>query len=244
MHTNLNSVLPPEQIHKYFVLEGSKLYRKLASGTAALLTSKDGYKIVTLFDGVKIHGTSIAWCLIHGNWPLYPITQLGADPADFSPANLYPTRLKRLRYAEGRRGNLYTHPLSTRAHISSYACRKDWETLAKDFYLKDLGYVLKLESHQREMRAAHLAELATLKPELVPVPKAEHVKRSARPRAIPGREWHWHDEAWMDIPVACHVADDYRVRIKAVLAGAKAFIFNAEAQRVDAIMPDGSVWAG
>jgi hypothetical protein len=243
---NLNNLLPPEQVHKYFVLEGSKLYRKLTTGSATLLKSRDGKQVVTLFKTEKLLGTSIAWCLIYGNWPEFPIVQLSEDPFDFSQDNLYPARIKRLRYCETVVGNLLKHPLSTRLHINSRLCRKDWEDMARDFYLKDYAYVLRLETVQRELRAQHLAELAQYKPELVPAARPEHERpvRPARPKAIPGREWHWYNDAWMHIPVACHVADDYRVRIKAVLAGAVAFLFNASTSRVDAILPDGSVWQG
>jgi hypothetical protein len=244
MITNHNRVLPQEQIHQHFVLEGSRLYRKLASGASARLRSMDGNQVVTLFKNERLLGTSIAWCLIYGNWPEFPIVQLSEDPHDFSQDNLFPARIKRVRYYETPVGSLYRHPLSTRLHPSSRMCRKDWESMARDYYLKDFTYVQMVEANSREMRARYLAEVAQYKPELVPEVRTERAVRPSRPKAIPGREWHWHDGAWMHIPVACHVADDYKRRIAATLAGAIAFRFDPARQLVDAILADGSVWVG
>jgi hypothetical protein len=77
-----------------------------------------------------------------------------------------------------------------------------------------------------------------------PEPKPETNKpvRPPRPPIKPGREWHWFKGEWHDVPVAVHVADDYRVRIAACQAGAVRFEFDPAQQRVLAFMPDGAQW--
>lgn len=244
--SNLNSILPQEEAHKYFVLEGSRLYRKLASGAVQALKSMDGKQVVTLFKSHRLRAVDIAWCLIYGNWPSFPIVQLNDNPHDFSQGNLYPARTRRLRYEQRQRGALFVHPLSSLSHATPERCRKHWEELAADFYVKDLTYVLKLEEFERGLRLKALQEMRAVQ---VPVPshkedpKWKAVQKPSRPPAIPGREWHWVRDEWVNIPVACHVADDYRVRIAATLGGATWFQFDPEIQQVRAYLPDGSLWS-
>lgn len=238
--TNLTSILAPEAVPEYFALEGSRLYRKLASGAVSQLKSRDGNQIVTLFRGVRLLGMEIAWCLIHGNWPEFPIVQLGADPLDFSEGNLYPARIKRLRYVERVAGNLCYHSLSSYGHSTAERCRKNWEELARDFYVKDLAYVLRVEASNRELRQAYLREQAALTympPEASP--RTARPVRGSRPAAVPGMEWHWWEGVWISVPIACHVADDYRRRIIAWQAGARSFRFDPDSRRVKAYYPDG-----
>jgi hypothetical protein len=234
---NLNRILKQEDVPQHFVLEGSRLYRKYSTGAVTQLKSMDGNTVVTLFDGHRLRGVDIAWCLLHGNWPAFPIVQLHEDPHDFSEGNLYPARLKRLRYRETQKGLLFYHPLSLLGHISAKRCREHWEHLAHDYYMKDYTYVLRAEAYDREMR---LTTLQSLPPKPVPPEHAQYAKRPARPKAVPGMEWHWWQGAWISVPVAVHVSDDYRVRIKAAQAGATSFRFDPEAQRTRAYLPDGS----
>lgn len=243
--SNLNGILPQEEVHKHFVLEGSRLYRKLASGAVQSLKSMDGKLVVTLFKSQRLRAVDIAWCLIYGNWPSFPIVQLRDDPFDFSQGNLFPARTRRLRCEQRQRGNLYVHPLSSLSHLTPERCRKHWEEMAADFYGKDLAYVLKLEQFERDLRHKALLETKAIQ---IPVPvhredpRWKAAYKPSRPPAIAGREWHWVKDQWIDIPVACHVADDYRVRIAATLAGATWFQFDPEIQQVRAYLPDGTLW--
>jgi hypothetical protein len=239
MQVTLNSILPPESVHKHFVLEGPRLYRKLASGAAVLVKSMDANLVVTVFEGTRLRGVDIAWCLYTGNWPKFPIVQIGEDPMNFSQGNLYPARLKTLRYRLTQRGQLYYHPLSDMGHISPVRCREHWEMLAVEWYSRDLLYVEKVEAFEREQRAQYIREAR-------PPSRVEkvdtRVRRNSRPKAIDGREWHWVKDKWIDIPVAVHVCDDYRVRIAATLAGCAEFRFDPVAQQVFAYLPDGQRW--
>lgn len=233
---NLNSVLAPEDVPKYFVLEGSRLYRKLASGGGVLLKSRDGNQIVTLFNGVRLLGVDIAWCLTYGNWPEFPVVQLREDPLDFSMGNLYPARIKRLRYVQKPVAHLFRHPLSSITHSTPERCRKHWEELARDFYMKDMPYVLRLEESNRALRDTFLRETGAVR---LPETVAERPRRGSRPCALPGTEWHWYKDKWVNAPVACHVADDYRVRLQKLEQGATRFAFDPSTRRVKAYYPDG-----
>ena len=243
---SLDGVLPPEDVDKYFVLEGSRLYRKLATGAVTQLKSMDHNFVVTLFKNHRLRGVDIAWCLIYGNWPRFPIVQIRDDPLNFSRDNLYPARLRSLRYVQTQRGSLFYHSLSSLPHRTAERCRADWEERAVEIYTKDLPYVLKTEEFERTLRAQYVREMAALKKTPAPVeidPKVFRAMRPARPAAKPGREWHWWDGQWVDVPVACHVADDYRIRIAATQAGATWFQYSPDLGRVLAYLPDGSVWS-
>lgn len=227
--TDLNQVLPQEDIHIHFVLEGSRLYRKLASGAATQLKSLDGNQVVTAFNSHRLRGVDIAWCLIYGNWPHFPIVQLRGDAHNFDRHNLYPARTKRLRYTETRRGRLFVHPLSSIGHVSSSMCRGHWEDLAHDYYVKDMPYVLQVEEQLRAVRAQTVdprgsaAGAGTL---------AERPVKLSRPPAVAGREWHWVKAEWISVPVACHVADDYRVRVQKQALGAVRFEYDPAVRMV------------
>jgi hypothetical protein len=238
-NTHLNAILPPEDVHVFFVLEGPHLYRKLASGAAMPVKSMDANHAVTLFNGQRLRGVDIAWCLYYGNWPEFPVVQLGTDPLDFSRGNLYPARVKRLRYREIKKGPLYFHPLSNMGHISPGACRAHWEMMAAEFYRRDMVYVERVEAFERDLRAKYLLETGAVRK---PVNVKTDFKKPSRPKAIEGREWHWVKDKWIDIPVAIHVCDDYRVRLAATLAGCTEFRFDPAEQRVFAYLPDGSRW--
>jgi hypothetical protein len=238
--TNYLPILPPEEVHKHFALEGSRLYRKLATGQGTQLKSRDGNYVVTLFKGHRMLGVDIAWCLIHGNWPMFPIAQISADPLDFSEGNLFPARHRRLRYVQRFKAGMYFHPLSQFAYSKPEMCRADWEERAKDIYRKDLAYVLRLEATQREQREIYLRETRAIRrPEVVRPAKEP---RPSRPYAVHGMEWHWYGGEWISVPVACHVADDYRRRIQAWQAGARVFAFDPESRQVHAYLPDGTRW--
>lgn len=242
MDVTLNAVIPQEEIHKHFVLEGSRLYRKLATGAVSQLKSLDGRMVVTMFKNQRLRGVDIAWCLIHGNWPKFPIAQLRDNPLDFSENNLYPARFRVFRYIEKHVGNLYYHPLSTLGHGTPERCRRNWEELAREEYVKDMPYVLRLEESERQLRLQYLRDMAKVHIE-VPGNSHRRLPKPARPAAKPGREWHWWDGQWVDVPVACHVADDYRLRIIATQAGATWFQYSPDLGRVLAYLPDGSVWS-
>lgn len=237
--TNFDKVLPQEEVHQFFALEGSRLYKKLASGAVTQLKSLDGARVVTIFKGARLVGADIAWCLLYGNWPEFPIAQISSDPLDFSETNLFPARVKRLNYVERLVGKTYFHPLSTHGHLTQERCRKHWEMLAREYYVPDMAYVLRLEAANREMRAKHLAEMKRLSPSSPLLPRGERALRTKRPSPVPGMEWHWHGDAWVSVPIACHVADDYRKRVQAWQAGARTFAFSPITRRVHAYYPDG-----
>lgn len=224
-----NRFLAQEEVDKHFVLEGSKLYRKLADGSVKQLKSLDGTKVVTLFNSHRLIGADIAWCLLYGNWPQFPLVLLGADPLDFTPTNIYPARTRRLRYMHSQKGALHYHSLSRLPFVSEERCRADWEDTAREFYKKDLPYVLRLEEAERGLRASYVDDLREVQ-KVVPLPVA--AVRGKRPRQLAGYEWHWNAGEWIAVPEACHVSDDYMVRIRRQRAGAVRHEFQPLHQEV------------
>lgn len=241
MKTQNTKKLAPENVARHFVLDGT-LYRKLVDGTVKELTTLSGGQLVTVFEGERLLAIDIAWALHYGNWPMFPVVQLHDDLFDFRIENLFPARLKRLRFRMTGAVGAYRHPLGGLAFATPERCRMDWEWRAREYYLKDMAFVLGLETEQREMR--RLAQLPFRMPSLAPVekaPKPPKEPRSLRPGGVPGMEWHYHDKAWVAIPEACHVADDYRVRIRKQLAGAVRFVFQPEYGQVWGFDENGEV---
>lgn len=234
-----DQILPPEEVSKYFVLEGHRLYRRLESGACTLVKSMDGHQAVTIFKRHRLRGVDIAWCLYYGNWPHFPIVQIGEDPLDFSKGNLFAARLKTLRYRQTPRAKLFYHPLSDVGHATPERCRQHWEMLAMEWYSRDMLYVERVETFAREQRAKYLRETQPL---LRSDRTHARVHKMSRPKAIPGREWHWVKDKWIDLPEPIHVADDYRMRLAATLAGCTEFRFDPTEQRVFAYLPSGERW--
>lgn len=243
---SINAVLTPEDVPLHFQLIGSRLYRKHVDGTLRQLKSMDGLKVVTLFRTARILAVDIAWCLHRGNWPMFPIVQIGDDPLDFSENNLYAARTRQLRYRIMPNERGFSHNLASGYFRTVQECRASWESCARSFYAGDQAMIYSLEADQRRLRAQYLADMAALKKSNIhnPDPMPAVRKRPERPfkgpahakppkpRAIPGREWHWYMGEWVDVPEAVHVADDYRVRIQKWKLGARRFEFCPARQMV------------
>lgn len=219
-----NQILSQEDVKEHFVLEGSRLYRKFSDGAARQLASRDASKVVCMFRGARLLGVDIAWCLLYGNWPVFPIVQIKSDPYDFSAENLFPARLRQLRYCQTPAAHLWRHNLTSLTFKTPGLCRADWEERARDFYVKDLHYVQSIEANERKLRAEYIADLVEANKN-IPKPrmrreKAAPTAKPKKPTAVAGREWHYNAGEWISVPVACHVADDYMVRIRRQRAGA------------------------
>jgi hypothetical protein len=238
--------LAPEHVSQYFTASRG-LYRILADGSMKEVTYLEGGRLLAVVGGEKLFAPDIAWCLHYGNWPKYPLVQLDGDPFNCSLDNLMPARVKRLRYRQKEVDGRFYHSLAPKLPFRTAAeCRRNWTAHARDHYAKDLDYVLEVEARERELRAAAALPAAPLP--LVRARRAERAERAVpvgarppRPMAVDGMEWHWWEGAWISVPVACHVADDYRVRIEKWLKGAVRFVFQPEYQEVWALRADCSV---
>ncbi|HEX8348368.1 MAG TPA: hypothetical protein VF598_00270, partial [Hymenobacter sp.] len=109
----------------------------------------------------------------------------------------------------------------------------------REFYAKDLNYVLALESREREMREkvpatksrglldwearqkARRAELAArLERNRLAAAENGTAVMPKKPKDIKGMVWHYYQKQWVSVPVPVHVSDDCRRRCCAYLRGA------------------------
>lgn len=224
--------MDPELVPRFFAHEIT-IYRRRADGSCKRLSAVNSGRLVAVFDHERIDGADIAWCLRYGNWPKFPLVILDGDPFNLQIENLFPARLKKLRYVQYEDGGKFTHPLSKVVFRNARDCRIDWIEKARDHYTKDLGYVLQLEADERELRKKANAptpgrldwearQRASAAARTARLRKGAEtaVPRTKRPPVVPGMVWHYYKKSWISVPPAVHVSDDVRNRCAAWLKGA------------------------
>jgi hypothetical protein len=233
--------LPAEHVPHYFT--GSKsIYRILADKSYQELSYVTAGRLWATINGERLAAPDIAWCLHYGNWPKFPLVQLDGNPFNCSIDNLMPARHKRLRYRETARGGKFYHPLEKMGFSTPEQCLLNWQAHARDYYMQDLHHVLAIEAEERELRRG----VEVPPPVLTKVRRPRSASRKAsglppRPALVEGMEWHWYEGAWVSVPVACHVADDYLQRLRKWKAGAVRFVFQPTYREVWGFRADGTV---
>lgn len=227
--------LMPEVARLCYV-ENKGLYRRLASGAFKPLTTVNGKRLMVVHEGERIDGPELVWCITYGCWPKYPLVQLDGNPHNTSIDNIFPVRVKPLRYRATLKGGLHYHPLAEIGFKTEPECRANWARHAADHYRKDLPYVLAEQEREMKLRSETVtkeqihAAMRKAAPRVRTVPPKP--KPTSRPAPVPGRVWHWYESAWLSVPEPVHVADDHRVRCRKVLAGAVRFEFKPEYSEV------------
>jgi hypothetical protein len=219
----------PATLSLCYALRHDRLYKIGQNGSLTpVLTLQNGTP-VSVYGGVTLNGRDIAWSLLYGVTPTYPVTQLGRDPYDMSPANLMPVRRKRLRFRWSDGGG-FRHCLDKSVAFSTLeACHDDWLRHARAYYQPDLEFVL------AQARAAQgpVAPVPEPKVRKAYTRKKPLVKRVVPepPAAVPGRQWCYVGDQWVSVPEPCHPSDDQIMRALAVQAGAVGMRFDKEQQR-------------
>lgn len=240
----------PEYVLEHFTVDNRMIYRRLASGAYTAVKSLQGGQLGVRVFGEWLKAMDIAWCLYYGNWPSFMLTLLDGDPYNLDIENIMPVRTRQLRCRLIHDGRGWTHNFSKVPFATEGQARKSWATYAREYYTKDLAYVVELERLDRERRLATLAAQPKLRPELPkhkprgkpfgagqPVPGAKPKK----PEKIEGRVWHWVKTEWVSLPESCHVADDWHERLRKQKLGAVRFEFQPEYQEVWAYDAAGEV---
>lgn len=240
----MTATLTKIALDNFLVLE-HKLYRKMATGDLRRVTTVDNAappveavviscnigKLVVQIDGRRLRAADIAWTLHYGNWPTLPLFIADGDPHNMAKENLLAIRGQayrpRIRVAPGG----FVHNMARKLFSSPELAREDWRRCVAEMYRHEQPHVLFAEEVQRKQAAPIvLAPVRAPRARVAPNPD-----KPRRPPPVAGKEWHYWQGEWVSVPVACHVADDYMVRIRAVLAGAKSFVYDDEAGRVLAI---------
>lgn len=211
------------------------LFRRRKDKSCRAISTVNGGRLMTTFDGERLDAAAVVWCLHYGNWPKFPLAIVDGDPHNLSLDNIYPIRLGAVRYRETMRKFMYHHPLSDLPFRSSKECFSSWVALAREHYQKDLNYVLALEARDRDLVAQaptksrglidwenrQEARRATLAHNLARnVAAAEGKTLPKRPPKVAGMVWHYWQKSWVSVPVPVHVSDDCRRRCCAFSRGA------------------------
>jgi hypothetical protein len=224
--------IPASQVPNYFTHSGTLVYKILADGTLGELSTLDGGVLSVRIKGQRVLAMDIAWALHFGNWPKFPLVQLSTDPFDCRVLeNIFPARLKRLRYRQTIKDGKFCHPLARLGFTSAQHCRADWTAAARAIYMGDVDNVLTIEAKERELRAAAglVDEVPMSRKRQRLTQRMQRVNlgpKPSKPRAPEGQEYHWFKGEWRLVPVACHVADDYVCRLRAWEQGAVRAAFN------------------
>jgi hypothetical protein len=222
-------------VREHFVIKHDTLYRTRADGTVSPVTDLLSGKLVARLHGQILKGPEIAWALVYGSVPAFPVALLSLDPTDMREENLVPIRDTRIRFrtVESHRG--FSHRLNAGLYFRTRdECFADWIVYARRYYAPDVIYALQ---HER-LRDQHLPVPKYSRPIKKPTYAGRaKTERPPRPQPIAGRLWYWHAAQWVSVPPACHPADDYICRCEAVLKGATGFVFNQETQMVDPVYP-------
>ncbi len=117
---------PPEVINQHFAVKGG-LFRLRADNSYRVIESLSGGRLSTLFDGERLDGADISWCLHYGNWPKYHLAQVDGNPHNVEISNLFPVRIKPIRFRAALSPKGYCHPLAPELpHRTVADCRKHW----------------------------------------------------------------------------------------------------------------------
>jgi hypothetical protein len=222
-------------IKEYFVIKHDVLYYLRADGTARPLTDVLNGTLICKIGGKIFKGPEVAWALLHGTAPMFPVILLSPDPTDMSVENLAPVRGTRLRFRPIEVARGWRHCLNSSLYFATReSCHADWLVFARRHYAVDISWVLQ----QERARDRLMEHPGFTRPHKFPT----HTGRKAEakpscPQFIPGRMWYWYDDQWVSVPPACHPADDYKERCRHVLAGATSFQFNAVTEMVEPIYP-------
>lgn len=230
-------MLTPAFVRAHFALRNDTLYRIRSDGTFSPLSTVLGGRLVTKVNGVTYDGPSLAWTLVYGSTPMFPVALLSRKPEDMHEENLVPIRSKRLRFRFKETSAGFCHRLNPGAYFKTVeACQDDWLAAARRHYAVDVLWAVQQERF-RDQAITHQPYVRPIKPVRKGPERSE--PREARPPAPPaptGTLRYWHKGQWVVVPHACHPADDWRKRCEGVLAGATSFRFNPETQMVEPVL--------
>lgn len=230
-----------EAISAHYLLVGPTLYKRLASGSRRPVRSVVHGRLVTTLQGELLYGSEIAWALINGMKPMFPVINVDEDPFNMSDDNLACCRIKRLRFRLRSAPDGYSHALNPSARFDSEGlCFADWVGFAKRWYAADLANVLRLTMYTHEVTPA----VEYVRPKKAATyAGAKKGVRPPAPQYVAGMKHYWFKGQWVQVPEACHCSDDWQVRCDKWLRGARTFAFNPETQVVDGFDAAGALVA-
>jgi hypothetical protein len=221
-------------IKEHFVISNDMLYRLRADGTVTPVKTVAGGRLFAKVHGCLYKGPEIAWVLIYGTSPMFPISLLSLDPTDMREENLVPIRGRRLRFRAVESGRGFRHAHSDLFFLTREACYADWVSYARRHYSPDILFAVQ----QERLRDRDRVPPVYIRPKKAPTHTGRtREDKPPRPQPIEGRLWYWYANQWVSVPPACHCSDDYIKRCEWTLKGATSFQFNAVTEMVEPIYP-------
>lgn len=218
-------------IKHHFVLRDGRLFKRLSDGTHRPINTVRAGRLVGVVSGVSYYGPEIAWALYYDSAPMFPVLCVDGDPLNLAQENIVAARIKRVRFRWREVRGGFAHTLARAFPFKSLEmCRDDWVYHARKYYAADHEYVRHLE-FERDRALGHPGYTPAVVKRAPPKPKPPVVGK--RPAYIAGFRAYYHDGVWVQVPEACHAADDYRERCRRVLLGAVRFEFNHATQMVE-----------
>lgn len=227
---------------EHFTLIEGVLYRLHTDGSMRLVTAIEHAepagnlpsviscqtgRLKSMLRGQKMYGTDIAWALYYGIWPTCPVVVADGNPLNMAQDNLLAVRGTRLRPRISACPGGYKHNMSRSLYSSPELARDAWRAAVAAVYRVEQPMIIQAEARQRGLLVPFVVRSIKSR-----YPVAANPDKPKRPPAIEGREWHWFEGQWVSTLKPCHVSDDYILRIKATLAGAKSFVYDEEQGRV------------
>lgn len=227
-------------VRAHFALRNDTLYRIRTDGTLKPVTTQLGGRLVTKVAGVTYDGPSLAWALVYGTVPMFPVVLLSRKPEDMHEENLVPIRSKRYRFRFKETHYGFSHKLNPGAYFRSpEECQDDWLGAVRRLLAPDVVWAVQQE-RKRDQIMTHEPYVREVKPARKAVDRPDKPKAAVRPpkpAEVPGKLHYWYKGQWVMVPHACHPADDWKLRCEGVLAGAMEFRFNEVTQMVEPVLP-------
>ncbi len=225
-------------VKEHFALLDGKLFKKLSTGVIRPINTVRAGRLVAVVSGKSYYGPELAWTLHYGSGPMFPVFCLDGDPLNLAQENVLPSRIRRLRFRFTENPSGFKHTLEKYYRFKSFVeCKDDWLRHARKYYMADLANVLELQ-HLRDRQRTDLGYARPVVKRRAP-PPPKPVAATKRPAYREGFRAYWHGGRWVEVPEACHVADDYRERCRRVLLGAVRFEFNHATQMVEGFDGEG-----
>lgn len=214
-----------------FRLEKGSVYRVKGKSRKALCQNVHGLIYATV-DGVRIAAHDIAWALVFGNWPMWPLAHVDGQDWNLAIANLTPMRGRVLRCRVTERDGKFYHSLSgVDSYRSKKLAKEGWHLRAITAYLADREFCLDQEAlarsgalqempRERVPKVREAVDLSALN--LPPIdPYLVEGKVTSRPKVALNARAHWRPElnSWLVVNAPAGVWDDYRIRCAAALRG-------------------------
>src|ERR1700741_3366631 len=133
-------------LQAHFTLRHALLYRIRSDGTIKPVTYVSGGHLIARIGDTVYRAADVAWALIYGSVPIFPIILLSDDPTDLREENLVPVIRKRLRFRSVQTDIGWRHRFTPHLYSKEKKeCLAAWCRHPRSSYAPDVVRAIKLE---------------------------------------------------------------------------------------------------